>query len=256
MTVAKKALLAGNWKMFKTVGDAMALVRKLKISVGQIRDRDIVLCPPFTALKSVAEILSDTTLQLGAQNMHSEKEGAFTGEISPTMLVDAGVAYVILGHSERRHIFGETDEGISKKIGAALLAGLRPILCVGETLAQRQNGETQAVVLAQLGAGLETVPREQGTALTIAYEPVWAIGTGHTATPKQAQEVHSLIRKRLMDRFGAGAEQIRILYGGSVKPENIDDLMSELDIDGALVGGASLTAESFSRIVRFRNNPS
>lgn len=237
--------------MFKTVGESLALVRKLKISLGQIRDRDIVVCPPFTALKSVSELLSDTTLQLGAQNMHHEKEGAFTGEVSPAMLSDLGVRYVILGHSERRHVFKEPDELIAKKIPAAFANGLLPILCVGETIEERQAGRTESVVLGQLDAGLKNVSKDQSHSLTVAYEPVWAIGTGHTATPEQAQDVHALIRKSLNAKFGSVAEQIRILYGGSVKPENIDALMTKLDIDGALVGGASLTPESFSRIARF-----
>ena len=249
--MSRKKLMAGNWKMFKTVGDALALVRKLKISVGQVRDREVVVCPPFTSLKSVSEILTDTTLRLGAQNMHFEKEGAFTGEISPAMLADLGVLYVIIGHSERRHVFGETDDAISKKVPAAVQNELLPILCVGETLQERQAGQTEPVVLGQLKAGVRLIGKDQADKLTIAYEPVWAIGTGQTATPKQAQEVHAVIRKTLHELFGPVAEKIRILYGGSVKPENVDELMAELDLDGALVGGASLTAESFSRIVRY-----
>src|SRR3990167_5907609 len=246
----RKKLLAGNWKMFKTVGDALALVRKLKISVGQVRDREVAVCPPFTSLKSVSEILSDTQIRLGAQNMHYEKEGAFTGEISPDMLADLGVVYVILGHSERRHVFGEPDDLIAKKVQSAFPRDLKPILCVGETLDQRQGGQTRSVVLGQMEAGVRLLSADQAKFLTVAYEPVWAIGTGHTATPRQAQEVHEVIRGFLQKRFGPVSEEIRILYGGSVKPENIDELMAERDIDGALVGGASLTAESFSRIVR------
>ena len=253
--MARKALIAGNWKMFKTVGESLALVRKLKISLGQIRDRDIVICPPFTALKSVAEALTESLIRLGAQNMHFEKEGAYTGEVSPAMLADIGVRYVILGHSERRHVFQESDDTISKKTPAAVRAGLYPILCVGETIAERQGGRTETVVLRQLESGLKLISKDDAESLTIAYEPVWAIGTGHTATPEQAQEVHAVIRKFLHSRFGQTAEKIRILYGGSVKPENIDELMAKLDIDGALVGGASLTSESFSRIVRFQSVP-
>ena len=237
--------------MFKTIGEALALVRKLNISVGQMRDREILVCPPFTALKSVSEILGDSVIKLGAQNMHHEKEGAFTGDISPGMLVDIGVSYVILGHSERRHVFGEKDDFIAKKVVAAISNKLKPILCVGEKIEERQAGQTASVVLGQLTGGLKLLPKDQADQLTIAYEPVWAIGTGHTATPKQAQDVHGVIRAELQKLFGPVGEQIRILYGGSVKPENIDELMSQLDIDGALVGGASLTAESFSRIVRF-----
>ncbi len=238
--------------MYKTIGESLALIRKLKISVGQIRDREALVCPPFTALKSVSEILSESTIRLGAQNMHFEAEGAFTGDISAGMLSDIGVSYVILGHSERRHVFGEKDDGISKKVAAAITHDLSPILCVGERIEERQAGQTESVVLGQLRAGLQHVAKDAASRVTVAYEPVWAIGTGHTATPKQAQDVHAVIRSALQSLYGPAAEEIRILYGGSVKPDNIDELMSERDIDGALVGGASLTAESFSRIVRFQ----
>lgn len=249
--MSRKPLLAGNWKMYKTVGDALALVRNLMRSVGQMRDREVLVCPPFTSLARVVEILKDTTIQLGAQNMHFEKEGAFTGEVSPMMLEDLGVTHVILGHSERRQIFGETDDGIGRKVVAALPYKLTPILCVGETIAERQAGKTDAVVLGQLEGCLKAYPAESATKLVIAYEPVWAIGTGHTATPQQAQDVHAAIRTFLAKKFSDASEKIRILYGGSVKPDNVDTLMAQPDIDGALVGGASLTAESFSRIVRF-----
>ncbi len=249
----RKPFLAGNWKMYKTVGEALDLVRRLNISVGQMRDREVLVCPPFTALKSVSQILTDSQIRLGAQNMHYEKEGAFTGDISAAMLVDVGVEYVILGHSERRHVFGESDTLISKKVPAAISANLKPILCIGEKIEERQAGQTQSVVLRQLEQGLSAVPKDHAAHVTIAYEPVWAIGTGHTATPRQAQEVHALIRGALQKKFGSTAETIRILYGGSVKPDNIDSLMAERDIDGALVGGASLTPESFSRIVRYAN---
>ena len=245
----RRLLIAGNWKMHKTVGEAIELVRELKILVSDVTDRDILVCPPFTALYPVSQELKGSNIDLGAQNMFYELEGAFTGEISPLMLKDAGCSYVILGHSERRHIFGETDELINKKVLSALENGLIPILCVGETLEDRESGKTKEVVERQVKEGLKGISSEE---FVIAYEPVWAIGTGRTATPEQAQEVHEFIRSIIEGMFSKNvADRVRILYGGSVKPNNAADLLAMPDIDGALVGGASLKADSFSKIVKF-----
>jgi len=246
----RRLLIAGNWKMHKTVPEALELVRELKTLVSGVTDRDILVCPPFTALYPVGRELKGSNIALGGQNMFYEEEGAFTGEISPLMLKDVGCSYVILGHSERRHIFGETDELINRKVISAAEHGLIPILCVGETLEEREAGETEKVVERQVREGLKGLSSE--SELVIAYEPVWAIGTGKTATPELAQEVHSFIRSILSDLFGREkAEGIRILYGGSVKPQNAKGLLEMPDIDGALVGGASLKAESFAKIVKF-----
>ncbi len=246
----RKLLIAGNWKMHKTVPEALELVRELKTLVSDVTDRDILVCPPFTALHPVGRELEGSNIALGGQNMFYEEEGAFTGEISPLMLKDVGCSYVILGHSERRHIFGETDDLINKKVISAAKHRLTPILCVGETLEERESGETEKVVERQVREGLKGLSPE--SELVIAYEPVWAIGTGKTATPELAQEVHSFIRSILSDIFGEEkAERTRILYGGSVKPQNAKGLLEMPDIDGALVGGASLKAESFAKIVKF-----
>jgi len=245
-------LMAGNWKMYKSVGEAVALVQALKESLADITDREILVCPPFTALHPVAQALRGSNVELGVQNIYPQKEGAYTGEISPAMLVDLGCLYVIVGHSERRQHFKETDEFINRKVHLALEHGLRPILCVGETLEEREAGQEVAVVTKQVQECLAGITREGMKEVVIAYEPVWAIGTGHTATPQQAQTMHQTIRDILKGLYGPEtAQATRIIYGGSVKPDNIDDLMREPDIDGALVGGASLKAESFSRIVRF-----
>ncbi len=247
----RKPLIAGNWKMNKTVGEAVKLCEDLRLLVKDVIDRDILVCPPFTALYSVSKIVENTRINIGGQNMFYEEKGAFTGEISPIMLKDVGCSYVILGHSERRHIFGEDDELIAKKVFSAVKHDLIPILCVGELLEEREEGKTFEVVRKQIKEGLKYLSRDDN--FVIAYEPVWAIGTGKTATPEMAQEVHRFIRLEISELFGhEKAESVRILYGGSVKPENISGLMKMADIDGALVGGASLDAESFAKIVMYR----
>jgi triosephosphate isomerase len=245
----RRLLIAGNWKMHKTVPEALELVRELKERLKEVNDRDILVCPPFTALYPVGKELEGSSIKLGAQNMFYERKGAFTGEISPVMLKDAGCEYVILGHSERRKIFGETDELINRKVLSAAGNGLTPILCVGETLEEREAGRTKEVVGRQVRKGLKGFPAE--AELVIAYEPVWAIGTGRSATPEMAQEVHKFIREVLTELFGQEkAGKTRILYGGSVKPENAKSLLEMEEIDGALVGGASLKADSFEKIVK------
>jgi triosephosphate isomerase (TIM) len=246
-------LIAGNWKMYKTVGEAVALVEALLRGLGDTADREVLVCPPFTALHAVAPVLLGTPIALGAQDMFYEEQGAYTGAISPLMLRDVGCTYVIVGHSERRQIFGEDDALVNRKLRAALSHGLRSILCVGETKPQRDAGQAEPVVVGQLRAGLAGVDAAALASVVIAYEPVWAIGTGDTATPGDAQAMHATLRRTLADLYGAeAAAQVRIQYGGSVKPDNVDELMAQPDIDGALVGGASLTAESFLRIVGFR----
>ncbi|WP_026369281.1 triose-phosphate isomerase [Kallotenue papyrolyticum] len=247
-------LLAGNWKMHKTVAEAVELVEALLQSIeqGYSTDREVVICPPFTALYPLAPLLAESVIALGAQNMYPADQGAFTGEISPLMLKEVGCRYVILGHSERRQLFGESDTLINRKVRAAVGHGLTPILCVGETKPQRDAGQAETVTLAQLRAGLEGLSAEQLRGVVVAYEPVWAIGTGDTATPADAQAMHAAIRAALAEGWGATvAEAVRVLYGGSVKPDNIDALMAQPDIDGALVGGASLVADQFVRIVNF-----
>ncbi len=249
----RKPVLAGNWKMYKTGADALALVGELRASLDAAPvSREVIVAPPFTALAAVAQALRGSGINVAAQTMHFEKEGAFTGEISPAMLKDAGASHVILGHSERRQLFGETDDGVGKKARAAFDHGLTPIVCVGETLAEREAGRMLEVIERQLERGLRALTPDEAAVAIVAYEPVWAIGTGKTATPAQAQEVHTFIRKRISASHGEPvAAALRILYGGSVKPDNIDGLMAESDIDGALVGGACLKADSFLRIVRF-----
>lgn len=250
----RRPLIAGNWKMFKTVPEALALVREIRAGLQeQPAAADLLVAPPFTALQAVAEALRGGAVLLAAQNMHWEKEGAFTGEISPPMLRDLGCSHVILGHSERRQLFGETDEGVGRKARAAHDHGLVPILCVGETLGERDADRTLEVVERQLERALRQLTPDEAAASVIAYEPVWAIGTGRAATPEQAQEVQAFIRKRVAVSHGdAVARTARILYGGSVKPENIVSLMAQPDIDGALVGGACLKADSFLGIARYR----
>ncbi len=248
----RKPIIAGNWKMHKTIRESLELVNGLTRELTGVTDRaEVVVCPPFTALTVAADALLDSGIGLGAQNLFWEKQGAFTGEVSAAMLVDAGCQYVIIGHSERRGLFGETNEGVNRKLKAALAVKLIPIVCVGETLMEREKNLTFTVVEEQLVKGLAGIGAEEMKRTVIAYEPVWAIGTGRTATPKQAEEVHAFIRTRLARIFDdAVAGTVRIQYGGSVKPDNIAELMNEEDIDGALVGGASLTIESFSAIVR------
>lgn len=244
-------ILAGNWKMHKTIGEALELVEALKPLVADASHVEVVVGPPFTALKSVSEALRGTRIALAAQDMHFEPYGAFTGEISGPMLVDVGCRYVIVAHSERRQFFGETNLTANRKIHAAHASHLVPIYCVGETLAQREAGETKILVRTQVIEGLNGCSAEQILQTVIAYEPVWAIGTGKNATPAQAQEIHALIRDILRELYGSEvAQAVRIQYGGSVKPENIAELMAEEDVDGALVGGASLQAASFGAIVQ------
>ncbi|HWQ16197.1 MAG TPA: triose-phosphate isomerase [Roseiflexaceae bacterium] len=246
-------LIAGNWKMYKTVAEAVELVEGLLRGLGEVSGREVLICPPFTALHALGPRLQGTPVRLGAQNLYPEPQGAFTGEVAPPMLQELGCSYVIVGHSERRQIFGEGDELISRKLRAALAYGLRPILCVGETKPQRDAGRAEDVTLGQLRAALAGVSAAELPAVVVAYEPVWAIGTGDTATPADAQAMHASIRSALAGLYGAqAADGVRIQYGGSVKPDNVDELMAQPDIDGALVGGASLKAESFLRIVHFR----
>jgi triosephosphate isomerase len=246
----RKKLIAGNWKMNKTYAEAAELAREIVLAVANRPDVDVVICPPFTAIESVAKVVEGSAIKLGAQNMHHEASGAFTGEISAPMLRAFFATHVILGHSERRTLFGETDGFINKKVLAALKNQLRPILCVGETLAEREAGSTLKVVQTQLEACLEGVGKEQATNVIIAYEPVWAIGTGKNATADQAQEVHAFIRGLLTKIFGAQpAGRIRILYGGSMKPANAAELLAQKDIDGGLIGGASLEVRSFLELI-------
>jgi triosephosphate isomerase len=245
-------LIAGNWKMHCTRAEAQALVAALTPLVLDTCGREIVVAPPFTALDIVGRAITGTPIRLAAQNLYWEAAGAFTGEVSAAMLRETGCAAVIIGHSERRHYFGETDETVNRKIGAALGAGLMPIVCVGETLAEREAGATAAVIERQVRGASVGLAADAVARCVVAYEPVWAIGTGRTATPAQAEEVHALIRRLAASLAApAVADGLRILYGGSVKPDNIDALMSQADIDGALVGGASLAAEAFARIVKF-----
>jgi triosephosphate isomerase len=242
-------ILAANWKMHKTVAEAVGFARAFLPLVKDVTTAEIVVAPPFTALATVARELAGSNVKLAAQNVHPEKQGAFTGEVSPGMLAELGCAYAIVGHSERRALFGESSAFVAKKAAALLANGLLPIVCVGETLAEREAGRTFAVLEEQLDGSLAEIPAERAADVVLAYEPVWAIGTGRTATPAIAQEAHAMIRGWLGKRFGSAAEQMRIQYGGSVKPDNTAELMAQRDIDGALVGGASLEPESFSLIV-------
>ncbi|PIE35476.1 triose-phosphate isomerase [candidate division KSB3 bacterium] len=245
-------IIAGNWKMNTVVEEAKALVESLKDLVSDVKDVEVVVCPPFISLTTVRDVIADSNIELGAQNLYWEKSGAFTAEISAPMLKSAGCTFVIIGHSERRTYFNETDETVNKRIFAALDEGLKPIVCVGETLEEREAEKTFDVIKTQISDGLAHLSQEQMASIVIAYEPVWAIGTGKTATKEQAQEVHAFIRKLLAELFGeATAEATRIQYGGSVKPENASELMNQPDIDGALVGGAALKADSFAKIVKF-----
>jgi triosephosphate isomerase len=240
--------------MYTTPEEARNLARALRDGVAGVEGVDVLVCPPFTSLAAVAEELADTPIALGAQNMYYEDQGAFTGEVSPLMLVALGVSHILVGHSERRQYFHETDDVVNKIVQAALAHDLKPILCVGETLAEREAGASwKEVVRAQVRAGLDGLGAEDLGPVAIAYEPIWAIGTGKTATPQAAQDAHAMIREALAETFGAAtAEEARILYGGSVKPDNVRELMAEPDIDGALVGGASLKAETFVPIIKFR----
>ena len=245
--------IAGNWKMNKTVGEALDLVRELKKAISGVKEVEVAVAPPFTALYAVRRELEGTPIRLAAQNLYWEEKGAFTGEVSPLMLKEVGCHYVIIGHSERRQFFGETDETVNRRIKAALAQGLKVIFCMGETLKEREEGRTFSVVERQMLGGLKGLGDKELRNIVTAYEPVWAIGTGKTATPEQAEEVHRFIREKVEKLYSRKvSEEIRIQYGGSVTPENIKGLMSQPDIDGALVGGASLKAESFSKIVRFK----
>jgi triosephosphate isomerase (TIM) len=253
MNPKRTPIIAGNWKMNKTADEARDLAMKLIPLVTSAKGRDVVLAPPFTALSAAAEAIKGTSIGLSAQNMHWEDKGAFTGEISAEMLLALGCKYVIIGHSERRQFFGETDETVNKKIRQALKKGLMPILCVGETLAEREAGKLNETINRQVTGGLKDVSTEDMKKVVIAYEPVWAIGTGKTATPEQANEVHELIRRTVKSMYTTEtAEGLRIQYGGSVTPENVSSLMAMPDIDGALVGGASLKPESFAALVNFK----
>lgn len=252
MSPDRKPLIAANWKMFKTVSEAISFARSIQEEAGPYDDREIVIAPPFTALKPLRNVLEQRGYRLAAQNCYWEEKGAFTGEVSPVMLKDLGCDYVIVGHSERRQLFGETDEIVRLKAASVFKAGMLPIICVGEVLEQREQGNTFEVVGTQVNGALAGLSTDQAEKLVFAYEPVWAIGTGKTATPGQAQEVHAFIRQRIGSLFNKEVERrTRILYGGSVKPDNIDSLMAEPDIDGALVGGASLEVGSFKRIIQF-----
>jgi len=247
-------LIAGNWKLFKTIAEATAFVTALKPLVAEVQGVEVVVAPVFTALSHAATAAAGSKIRLAAQDCYWEEEGAFTGEVAPKLLKDAGCSHVIIGHSERRQYFGETDETVNRKTRAALAAGLTVLVCVGETLSEREAGDTFSVIESQVRGGLQGLSAEELKQVVIAYEPVWAIGTGKTASDEQAQEVHAFIRQLIVKLYCQGdADQIRILYGGSVKPENVKGLMAQPDIDGALVGGASLKADSFAAIVRFNS---
>lgn len=252
MTISnEKPFLAGNWKMHKTIPEAVEMVKALKEESPQLTDAELVVIPPYTMLSEVKKVIEGSTIQLGAQNIFWEEKGAFTGEISPPMLKDAGCQYVTIGHSERRQYFGETNETVNKKIKAALAHELTPIMCIGESLEEREKGNTMDKVGTQINSGLEGLGKDEIRRIVIAYEPIWAIGTGVTATPSQAEEVHSFIRKKLTEKYGNEiASYAIILYGGSVKPANTYSILKENNINGALVGGASLEADSFIQITK------
>jgi len=253
-TMTRNTIMAGNWKMFKTVSEATQLVQQLKEALADVNGREIVVCPPFTALYAVGRVLKGSSIQLGAQNLYPAEEGAYTGEISPRMLVDVGCRHVILGHSERRQYLKESDAFINHKLKVALEHGPQPILCVGETLEQRGEGRHKTVVSMQVYRSLQGIGAKAMKEVTIAYEPIWAIGSGYTASPDEANAMHWAIRNNLSGLYGEDiAQKTCIMYGGSVKPDNVDDLMAQPDIDGVLVGGASLQAESFIRIVKFQD---
>lgn len=250
----RKPIIAGNWKMYKTIAEALEFVQAFKPLVVASTHCGIVIAPPFTAIKPVAARLDGSNIDIAAQDVAAEPgPGAFTGEVSASMIKDAGACWTLIGHSERRQFYGETDDSVNARIRAALAAGLSPIVCVGERLEDRDGGRAEQVVESQLSAGLRNLTASEASRIIIAYEPVWAIGTGRTATPETAQQMHAFIRSGIRKMFGEGvAEETRVLYGGSVKPDNIASLMSQLDIDGALVGGASLDAGSFASIVNYK----
>src|SRR5436190_6144621 len=243
-------LIAGNWKMFKTVGEAVVFAKEFRSVVKDVSDVEMIVAPPLTAVHAVAEALRNSNVGVAAQNLYWEREGAFTGEVSAAMIKEAGAESVIIGHSERRRLFGETDATVNKKVVAAIAAGLTSIVCVGETLEERERDETLAVLDRQIKDGLDGISSGEVAELVVAYEPVWAIGTGRNATAAQAGEAHAHIRQRLRQWFGAdAADRCHVIYGGSVKPDNIKELIAEPDVDGALVGGASLEVRSFADIV-------
>lgn len=252
MTISnEKPFIAGNWKMHKTIPEAVEMVKALKEESPQLTDAELVVIPPYTMLSEVKKVIEGSTVQLGAQNIFWEEKGAFTGEVSPPMLKDAGCQYVTIGHSERRQYFGETNETVNKKIKAALAHELTPIMCIGESLEEREKGNTMDKVETQINSGLEGLGKDEIRRIVIAYEPIWAIGTGVTATPSQAEEVHSFIREKLTEKYGNEiASYAIILYGGSVKPANTYSILKENNINGALVGGASLEADSFIQITK------
>ena len=244
----RRILIAGNWKMHNDVNQSISLAKELKSSLLDITEVDILVCPTYTALKSIADICKDSNILVGAQNMYFEDQGAFTGEISAQMISSTGASHVLLGHSERRHVFGETNEEIAKKLHKAIEKGLIPVLCIGELLQERENGKMKEVLVEQLSTTLKNI--KNPLKVILAYEPVWAIGTGLTASPQQAQDAHKFIRNWIVKTFDKNiAEKMTILYGGSVKPNNIADLISCEDVDGALVGGASLKSDSFSQLI-------
>jgi len=244
----RKTFMAGNWKMFMTETEALDFVKQVKPLVKDVTDKTMLICPPFPVLSRMHDVLKDTNISIGAQNIHFEDKGAFTGEVSGPMLKAVGCEYVIIGHSERRQYFCETDEIVNKKLNAALKNKLLPIVCVGESLEQRESNATFKVIAAQIKGSLDGLSTDNWKLVTIAYEPIWAIGTGKTASPEQAQEVHAFIRGLLPKEV---AQEVRILYGGSVKPDNVKELMAQPDIDGGLVGGASLKPESFAGLVKY-----
>jgi triosephosphate isomerase (TIM) len=246
--------ICGNWKLQKTVAEAVAFVSELRNQLGTVRDVEIAVAPVFTAIHAVAKRLEGSHIKVAAQDCFWEDKGAWTGEVSAPMLKEAGCAYVIIGHSERRQHFGELDAAVNLKARAVLRAGINPIICIGETLAERDAGEALGRIGQQLDAALSNLTPEDASRIVLAYEPVWAIGTGRNATPDQAQEVHGFIRGRLREKFAGVADEVRIQYGGSVKPDNIATLMAQPDVDGALVGGASLTAEQFVPLVRYKKS--
>jgi triosephosphate isomerase len=247
----RKKIIAGNWKMNKTGAEAASFARDLKIKTLNINKTEIIVCPPFTALAPVHEMLKEGRIKMGAQNVHWEPDGAYTGEVSAEMIENAGCKYVIIGHSERKQYFGETNQSVNKKIRRTLTTSLSPIFCIGETLQQRQDGQTNEIIKKQLIEGLADLSSDQMKRIVLAYEPVWAIGTGLTATPEQAEEVHQFIRELIGERFNPQvAEVASILYGGSAKPDNIKELLSQQNIDGGLIGGASLKVDSFVAMIK------
>ena len=248
--MARRVIVAGNWKMNKTASEGRELVEKLKKEIAGLEDAEIVVCPPFTTIGAVVEAAAGSPIGVGAQNIHWAASGAFTGEISADMLKSSGVTYVIIGHSERRQYFGETNATVNSRLKAALAAGLTPIVCVGESLAERESGRTEAVLASQVKEGFAGIDAKDAPGIVVAYEPVWAIGTGKTATPEMAQAAHAFIRSELRALFGNAADEMRIQYGGSMKPANARELVAQPDIDGGLIGGAALDASTFASLIR------